>query len=253
MFRGGLLGFRSFYNLLLLVVVSTASEDLVLLIKIVENRLISLDLSRLATTLNRLERSIQIGIYNNGQRFNLAYFIARRMTYFRDRKDKILPYGMILTRLFRNLKAERDLLLLEKLLNDDPSSPLPPKELNLKELKTVKSSIDDPPELELKDLPSHLETSLIYKEKTKKIHDSKIKNRVFKVGDRVLLFNSRLKIFSGKLKTRWTRPFTVTQVIPYGTVKLSQTDRLNFKDCPDCEDSRARGFVHLTRASSLAD
>ncbi|GJX80891.1 reverse transcriptase domain-containing protein [Tanacetum coccineum] len=53
------------------------------------------------------------------------------------------------------------------------------------------------------------ENSLIYKEKTNKIHDSKIKNRVFNVGDRVLLFNSRLKIFSGKLKTRWTRPFTV--------------------------------------------
>ncbi|GKB23000.1 reverse transcriptase domain-containing protein [Tanacetum coccineum] len=46
------------------------------------------------------------------------------------------------------------------------------------------------------------ENSLIYKEKTKKIHDSKIKNRIFNVGDRVLLFNSRLKIFSGKLKTR---------------------------------------------------
>ncbi|GJZ08111.1 hypothetical protein Tco_0542394 [Tanacetum coccineum] len=42
------------------------------------------------------------------------------------------------------------------------------------------------------------ENSLIYKEKTKRIHDSKIKNRVFNVGDRVLLFNSRLKIFSGK-------------------------------------------------------
>nr|GEV22211.1 DNA-directed DNA polymerase [Tanacetum cinerariifolium] len=48
------------------------------------------------------------------------------------------------------------------------------------------------------------ENSLIYKEETKKIHDSKIKNRVFNVGDRVLLFNSRLKIFSSKLKTRWT-------------------------------------------------
>nr|GEX85488.1 reverse transcriptase domain-containing protein [Tanacetum cinerariifolium] len=56
------------------------------------------------------------------------------------------------------------------------------------------------------------ENSLIYKEKTKKIHDPKIKNRVFNVGDRVLLFDSRLKIFSGKLKTRWTRPFTVAQV-----------------------------------------
>ncbi|GJW98644.1 reverse transcriptase domain-containing protein [Tanacetum coccineum] len=73
------------------------------------------------------------------------------------------------------------------------------------------------------------ENSLIYKEKTKKIHDSKIKNRVFNVGDRVLLFNSRLKIFSGKLKTRWTRPFIVTQVFPYGTVELSSTNRPNFK------------------------
>ncbi|GJW94195.1 reverse transcriptase domain-containing protein [Tanacetum coccineum] len=79
---------------------------------------------------------------------------------------------------------------------------------------------------------------------TKKIHDSKIKNRVFNDGDRVLLFNSRLKIFSGKLKTRWTGPFTVTQVFPYGTVELSQPDRQNFKDCPDYEDSHARGFVH---------
>ncbi|GJU64613.1 reverse transcriptase domain-containing protein [Tanacetum coccineum] len=58
-------------------------------------------------------------------------------------------------------------------------------------------------------------------EKTKKIHDSKIKNRVFNVGDQVLLFNSRLKIFSGKLKTRCTGPFTVTQVFPYGTIELS--------------------------------
>ncbi|GJU67414.1 reverse transcriptase domain-containing protein [Tanacetum coccineum] len=41
------------------------------------------------------------------------------------------------------------------------------------------------------------ENSLIYKEKTKRIHDAKIKNRVFNVGDQVLLFNSRLKIFSG--------------------------------------------------------
>ncbi|GKA37954.1 reverse transcriptase domain-containing protein [Tanacetum coccineum] len=73
------------------------------------------------------------------------------------------------------------------------------------------------------------ENSLIYKEKTKRIHDSKIKNRVFNVGDRVLLFNSRLKIFSGKLKTRWTGPFTVTQVFPYGTIELSQTDGPNFK------------------------
>nr|GEW69788.1 reverse transcriptase domain-containing protein [Tanacetum cinerariifolium] len=39
------------------------------------------------------------------------------------------------------------------------------------------------------------ENSLIYKERTKKLHDEKIKNRIFNVGDQVLLFNSRLKIF----------------------------------------------------------
>ncbi|GJZ66002.1 reverse transcriptase domain-containing protein, partial [Tanacetum coccineum] len=73
------------------------------------------------------------------------------------------------------------------------------------------------------------EDSLIYKERTKKLHDSKIKNRIFNVGDRVLLFNSRLKIFSGKLKTRWSGPFTITKVFPYGTIELSQPDGPNFK------------------------
>nr|GEX40418.1 reverse transcriptase domain-containing protein [Tanacetum cinerariifolium] len=73
------------------------------------------------------------------------------------------------------------------------------------------------------------EKSLIYKEKTKRIHDSKIKDHVLNVGDRVLLFNSRLNIFSGKFKTRWTGPLTVTQVFLYGTVDLSQTDGPNFK------------------------
>nr|GEW49704.1 reverse transcriptase domain-containing protein [Tanacetum cinerariifolium] len=68
------------------------------------------------------------------------------------------------------------------------------------------------------------ENSLIHKEKTKKHYDSKIKNRVFNVGDRVLLFNSRLKIFSGKLKTHWTEPFTIVHVFPYGTIELSQPD-----------------------------
>ncbi|GJS35131.1 reverse transcriptase domain-containing protein [Tanacetum coccineum] len=56
---------------------------------------------------------------------------------------------------------EGDLLLLEKLLNDDPSSPLPPKELNFEELKMIKSSIDDPPKLELKDLLSHLKYAFL--------------------------------------------------------------------------------------------
>nr|GFA55013.1 reverse transcriptase domain-containing protein [Tanacetum cinerariifolium] len=75
----------------------------------------------------------------------------------------------------------------------------------------------------------HANFDLKTMEKTKKLHDSKIKNRVFSVGDRVLIFNSRLKIFSGKLKTRWTGPFTIVYVFPYGTIELSQPDGLNFK------------------------
>nr|GEX66276.1 reverse transcriptase domain-containing protein [Tanacetum cinerariifolium] len=98
------------------------------------------------------------------------------------------------------------------------------------------------------------------KGKTKRIHDSKIKNRVFNVGDRVLLFNSRLKTFLGKLKTHWSGPFTITKVFPYGTVELSQANGHNFKvnghrvkhyfrgnvsqlDCPDCEVFCALSFI----------
>nr|GEZ28782.1 reverse transcriptase domain-containing protein [Tanacetum cinerariifolium] len=73
------------------------------------------------------------------------------------------------------------------------------------------------------------ENSLIYKKKTKRLNDSNIKDRVFNVSDRVLLFNYRLKIILGKLKTRWSGPFTITQVFPYSTVKLSQTDGPTFK------------------------
>nr|GEV79616.1 DNA-directed DNA polymerase [Tanacetum cinerariifolium] len=73
------------------------------------------------------------------------------------------------------------------------------------------------------------ENSLIYKEKPNRLHGLKIKERVFNIGDRVLLFNSRLKIFSGKLKTHWFGPFTITHLFPNGTVELSQTDGPNFK------------------------
>nr|GEZ18723.1 reverse transcriptase domain-containing protein [Tanacetum cinerariifolium] len=73
------------------------------------------------------------------------------------------------------------------------------------------------------------ENSLIYKEKTQKLHESKIKNCIFNVGDRVLLFNYHLKIFSGKLKTCWSGPYSITRVFPYGTVELSQPEGPNFK------------------------
>ncbi|GKB31402.1 reverse transcriptase domain-containing protein [Tanacetum coccineum] len=51
---------------------------------------------------------------------------------------------------------EEDICLIEKLLNNDPFQ-LPPMDLKQSEVTEVKSSIEEPPELELKDLPSHLE------------------------------------------------------------------------------------------------
>nr|GEX03587.1 reverse transcriptase domain-containing protein [Tanacetum cinerariifolium] len=58
------------------------------------------------------------------------------------------------------------------------------------------------------------ENSLIYKERTKKLHDKKIKNRIFNVGDQMLLFNSRLKIFLGNGYHAIPPPYTGTFMPP---------------------------------------
>ncbi|XP_027347944.1 uncharacterized protein LOC113859339 [Abrus precatorius] len=63
------------------------------------------------------------------------------------------------------------------------------------------------------------ENSRIYKEKTKQYHDKKISSEEFYVGQKVLLFNSRLKLMPGKLKSRWLGPFTVTKVFSHVTLE----------------------------------
>ncbi|RDY03660.1 hypothetical protein CR513_12727, partial [Mucuna pruriens] len=64
------------------------------------------------------------------------------------------------------------------------------------------------------------ENSQIYKQKVKKFHDSQILKKEFQVGQKVLLFNSRLKLIVGKLRSRWDGPFSITNVSPYGVVEL---------------------------------
>ncbi|KAD7117034.1 hypothetical protein E3N88_04302 [Mikania micrantha] len=74
------------------------------------------------------------------------------------------------------------------------------------------------------------ENSRIYKERTKKLHDNHLKdNKQFQVGDRVLLYNSRLRLFPGKLKSRWTGPYVVKEVFSYGTVEIEHSDGRIFK------------------------
>ncbi|XP_038688847.1 uncharacterized protein LOC119988008 [Tripterygium wilfordii] len=74
------------------------------------------------------------------------------------------------------------------------------------------------------------ENAKIYKERTKKWHDSHIVRKEFKVGQQVLLFNSRLRLFPGKLKSRWSGPFVVTAVFPHGAVEIQhETMGTSFK------------------------
>ncbi|XP_024015145.1 uncharacterized protein LOC112088913 [Eutrema salsugineum] len=62
--------------------------------------------------------------------------------------------------------------------------------------------------------------SKIYKEKKKVFHYKRIRHRSFAPNDRVSLFNSCLKLSPGKLRSRWSRPFTVKKVKPYGALIL---------------------------------
>jgi hypothetical protein len=73
------------------------------------------------------------------------------------------------------------------------------------------------------------ESSKLYKEKTKKWHDKGLLRREFKEGELVLLFNSRLRLFPGKLRSRWSGPFKVRKVFPYGAVELMNSHGESFK------------------------
>ncbi|CAL9001020.1 unnamed protein product, partial [Prunus brigantina] len=64
------------------------------------------------------------------------------------------------------------------------------------------------------------ENARLYKERTKSYHDRNIQRKEFTKGMSVLLFNSRLRLFPGKLKSRWLGPFTVVNVSPYGAVEI---------------------------------
>ncbi|GJY38137.1 hypothetical protein Tco_0424501 [Tanacetum coccineum] len=81
-------------------------------------------------------------------------------------EDACEEYSQEVSRIFQiddsYYDSEGDILLLEKFLNDDPSSPpLPPQELKVVEPKNEKYSINEPPEVELKDLAPHLEYAFL--------------------------------------------------------------------------------------------
>ena len=71
--------------------------------------------------------------------------------------------------------------------------------------------------------------SKIAKEKLKKWHDQLISHKDFQKGQRVMLYDSKLHIFPGKLKSRWMGPFTIHQVHSNGVVELLNSNNMGSK------------------------
>lgn len=68
------------------------------------------------------------------------------------------------------------------------------------------------------------ENAKLYKEKTERWHDWPMKEKDFEVGQQVLMRNSRLTLFPRKLRVRWSCPFAVVAVYPYGKVEVVSQD-----------------------------
>ena len=73
------------------------------------------------------------------------------------------------------------------------------------------------------------ENAKLYKEKTKKWHDRNILRRDFHIGQKVLLFNSKLKLFPRKLRLKWSGPFEITKVFPFGAIEVTHPTKGTFK------------------------
>ncbi|XP_049376934.1 uncharacterized protein LOC125841805 [Solanum stenotomum] len=102
------------------------------------------------------------------------------------------------------------------------------KALNLDWSKTSRERVEQFNELDEFRLRSY-ESSAIYKEKITKWHDARILKRDFKVGDWVLLYNSRLRLFPRKLKCKWSGLFRVMRVFTNGGIEVEDHEGLPFK------------------------
>jgi len=93
-----------------------------------------------------------------------------------------------------------------KFLNFDPNVASEHRKLQLHELEELRFQA--------------YENSKLYMQRVKIYHDKKLPKRVFQPDQRVLLFNPRLRLFPGKLKSKWTGPFIINEVMPHGAMIL---------------------------------
>ncbi|XP_074283003.1 uncharacterized protein LOC141607548 [Silene latifolia] len=100
----------------------------------------------------------------------------------------------------REIKA-----ILEKTVNPDRKD-WSLRKLQLQELEEIRNDA--------------YENASIYKARTRAWHDNMISRRVFQVGEKVLLFQNRLRLFSGKLRSRWMGPYEVVKVFQHGAIEI---------------------------------
>ncbi|XP_041999961.1 uncharacterized protein LOC121749456 [Salvia splendens] len=97
------------------------------------------------------------------------------------------------------------------------------KEVNMQPRGCVEERKLQLQELEELRLESYA-AAMWYKEKTKLWHDNNLRMKELQVGQKVLLFQSRLELMSGKLKSKWTRPYTIVALRANGAVELQGCD-----------------------------
>ncbi|KAF5443017.1 hypothetical protein F2P56_035614 [Juglans regia] len=71
------------------------------------------------------------------------------------------------------------------------------------------------------------DNSKLSKERMKVLHDKHIQRKNFEPNEQVLLYNSRLHLFPGKLRSRWSGPYVVKTVFPYGAVEITNPQNGN--------------------------
>ncbi|XP_051144095.1 uncharacterized protein LOC127260406 [Andrographis paniculata] len=87
------------------------------------------------------------------------------------------------------------------------------------------------------------ESAKLYKKMMKFYHDRKLKKKEFAEGSKVLLYDTRLHLFPGKLRSRWTGPYIVRQVLPSGAIRISNVDNPKESDSFLVNGARLKPYI----------